>query len=120
MRIAANRFAAIAVIGQKFGLIAHANLPHFDARVKLARQVADQFAKVDPFLGDEKEDEPLAAKEILDVDKVHLQFTVANESLAFLEGKLLFLVQLGEHLAIFGRLLAENLALGGFMQKLEG
>src|SRR5205814_7359259 len=72
---------------------AHADLPHLDARLVLARQVLDQLAEIDALLGEEVEDDALAAEEVLDVHQLHLQAALLHEALAGLQLALLQLVQ---------------------------
>ena len=63
VRVAADRTAAIAVVGQQLGLVADADLPHLDPRLELAGQRPDQLAEIDPALGQigQAEDFKLAA-----------------------------------------------------------
>ncbi len=82
VRVAADRLAAVAVVGQQLGLVADADLPHLDARLVLAGQVLDQLAEIDALLGQEVEDDPLAAEQVLDVHQFHLQMALADEALA--------------------------------------
>ncbi len=79
MRVAANRFAAIAIVGQQLRLVAHANLAHLDARPVFARQILDQIAEIDALLGQEIKDEPIAAEKLLDIDQFHLQSAFMDE-----------------------------------------
>ena len=73
MAVAAGRLAAIAVVGQQLGLVADADLPHFDPRLKLVGQQADQFAKIDAVLGQVINHHPLAAENPFQIDEGHLQ-----------------------------------------------
>ena len=82
VRVAADRLAAVAVVGQQLGLVADADLPHLDARLVLAGQVLDQLAEIDALLGQEIEDDPLAAEQVLDVHQLHLQCAAARQPLA--------------------------------------
>jgi hypothetical protein len=62
MGVAANRFAAIAIVGQKLGLVANSNLPHLNSGLKLGSQKPDQFSKVDAVLSQVINNNPLEAK----------------------------------------------------------
>ena len=86
MRIAADGLAAVAVVGQELRLVADADLPHLDPRLKIARQGFDEVAKVDAVLGEVEKDDPFAAEDVLDVDQFHLQPALSDELDAFVEG----------------------------------
>jgi len=73
MCIAAYRLATIAVVGQQFGFIAHANLPHFDPSLKLAGQLLDQISKVNAVFRQIINHDPFAAENVLHVDQFHRQ-----------------------------------------------
>ena len=85
--VAADRLAAVAVVGQQLGLVADADLPHLDPGLERAGQVLDQLAEVDPLLGQVVEDHPLAAEDDLDVDQVHLEPSLGDELAAGGEGR---------------------------------
>ena len=93
VRVAADRLAAVAVVGQQLGLVAHADLPHLDARLILAGQVLDQLAEIDALLGQEIKDDALAAEQVLDIDQFHLQTPLLHETDARLQLAFLDLVQ---------------------------
>jgi len=78
VRVAAHWLAAVAVVGQEFGLVAHTDLPQFDPRLKLAGQELHQFAEVHPFVGQEIKHDALAAEQVFDVDQFHLQAHLAD------------------------------------------
>ena len=80
MRVAADRLAAVAVVGQQLGLVADADLPHFDPRLKLAGQLPHQLAKIDPVLGQVVDHDPLAAEQVLDVDQLHVELLLARSA----------------------------------------
>ena len=110
MRVAAHRAAAIAVVGQQFRFIAHADLPHLDPRLELAGQQSDQLAKIDPAFGQIVDHDPFAAEDMFGVDQLHLQaepFDVLLADLDFVSGLLLHALQL---MVVFGSHLAEDLA----------
>ena len=85
VRVAADRLAAVAVVGQELGLVADADLPHLDARLVLAGQVLDQLAEIDPLFRQEVENDPLAAEQVLDVDQLHLEAALGHKVLASLQ-----------------------------------
>ena len=118
--VAAHRLAAVAIVGQQLGLVTHADLAHFDARAILAGQVLDQLAEIDALLGQEKEDHPLAAEEMFDVDELHLQLTLLDELLAALQGALFPLAGGAGLGKVFGAHDADDLARRRFSQELNG
>ena len=77
----ANRLTAIAVVGQQFRFIPHANLPHFDACLKLFGQISDQLAKINTSFGQKVDDDSFAAENSLDIDQLHLQLQRVDASL---------------------------------------
>src|SRR5438132_1091512 len=84
VRIATHWFAAITVVGQELGLIADTDLPHFDARFVLARQVLDKFSKIHALLGQEVENDALTAEDVLSIHQLHLQLAfLDNEAAPF-------------------------------------
>src|SRR5262249_60620047 len=104
------RLAAIAVVGLELGLVAHPDLPQLDPGLKLAGQVFDQLAEVHALLGQEVEDDPLAAEQVLDVYQLHLQLARADEAQARLVLLTLQLPDAFDALAVLGRHEAEDLA----------
>ncbi len=112
MRIAADRLAAIAVIGEQLGLVADADLAHFDTGTIFASQVLDQFAKIDAFLGQKIEDDAFTAEEVLDVHQLHLQVALLDELAATGELGDLLLVDLEGQLVVRDRHGADDLSTG--------
>ena len=120
MRVAADRLAAIAVVGQQLRLVADADLPHFDAGLEFAGQVLDQLAEIDALLGQEIEDEPFAAEEVLDVDEFHLQLAFVDEIVAAIIGRFFAGLAFEELHAILVGHRADDLALGRLLDELDG
>ena len=85
MGVATDRLAAIAEVGEQFSLIAYPDLAKFDACVALAGQVFNEFAEVYSLLGQEEEDDPLAAEEMFDVYQFHLKLTLSDELPTYLQ-----------------------------------
>ena len=88
VRVAAHRLAAVAVVGQQLGLVAHADLAHFDAGAELAGQVLDEVAEIDAFFGKEVEDKPIAAEEEFDVHELHRHVALLDEVAARLNSRI--------------------------------
>ncbi len=78
MRVAANRLATVAIVGEQLGFITHTNLPHFDTGLELGGQAANKFAKVYPAFGQIVDDDALTAKDVLDIDQLHFQLMLFN------------------------------------------
>ena len=65
VRVAADRLAAVAVVGQELGLVARLPIWRISMRVcSVAGQVLDQFAEIDALLGEIVEDDPFARRMI--------------------------------------------------------
>ena len=73
MRVATNRFAAISIIRQQLCFIPYADLAHLDPRLVSLGQRLDQFAEIDPVLGQVIKDDAFAAEEVFDIDQLHLE-----------------------------------------------
>ena len=66
MGIAADRFAAVSIIGQQLGFVTHADLSHFDPRLKLGSQPLDQLTKIDSLFRQVINNDTLATEQMLD------------------------------------------------------
>ena len=75
-------------------------------------QRPDQFAEIDPRLGQVVDHDPLAAEDVLNVDQLHFQPEPVDVLLANVELLPGLLPQAGKFVAVFGRRLAENLPAG--------
>ena len=100
--IAADRPAAIPVVGEQLGLVAHADLPEFDAGVELAGHALHEVAEIDPHFGEEVADDTLAAEEVFEIDEFHRQSVLADQLLGLGELALLDADEVGEPLAVVG------------------
>ena len=80
--VAADRLAAVAVIGQQFGFVSNADLTHFDPQFEVPGQNADEIAEVDPLFREVIDNQSVAAEEPFDVDQLHLQFALGDLSQA--------------------------------------
>src|SRR5262249_30353309 len=89
VRVATDGLAAIAIIGEELGFVADANLPHLDPSLIFLGQILYQFAEVNAFLCQEIKDDPLAAKHVFDINELHLQLTLIDESAAVVQRVLL-------------------------------
>ena len=78
MIVAANWFSAVSVISQQLGFVANPYLFHLDSRLKLAGQQLYQFTKIDSFVGQVKDNHPLAAEKLLNVNELHVQIELLN------------------------------------------
>ena len=116
VRVAADRLAAVAVVGQQLGLVADADLPHFDPRLKLVGERLHEVAKVDAALGQVVDDDPLAAVQVLDVDQLHVEIELLDLALADFVLAPLLLEHLAQLALIVARHLAQDLALLGIDQ----
>ena len=120
VRVAADRLAAVAVIGQQLGFVADANLPHFDARLKFAGELLHQLAKVDAVLGQVVDDNSLAAKHMLDIDQLHRQFEFGHVAAARFELVLLAEFHAAHFAVILGAHHPQDLALRRIVEFREG
>jgi hypothetical protein len=75
---AAKRPTAGSVPPEHLGFVAHADLPHFDPRVKLRRQLAYQLPKVDPSVRREVEDQSRTIERELDACQPHSEAALAD------------------------------------------
>jgi hypothetical protein len=89
VRIAADGFAAVSVIGEQSGFIADTDLPHFNAEVEVASENADEFAEVDAVFGKVIQDQFFTTEDQFDIHQLHLQstfpqlFCAASEQVTF-------------------------------------
>src|SRR5580765_1047235 len=77
-RRAAERTSACPVAADHLGLVAHADLPHLDADVKLAGQLSDKLAEIYPAFSREVEDQPRAVELKLHASELHAQSALTN------------------------------------------
>src|SRR5262249_19119008 len=96
------------------------DLTHLDARLERTGQVLDQFAKVDPLLGQEVKDDPFATKQVLDVDQLHLQAAVSDEALTGLHFAPLRFPQAFQGRAILVGQAADDSAVRRISKELDG
>ena len=68
-RIAAYFAPAVADVGEEFGFVAHADLLHFDSRLKFCGERAYKFAEIDAAVGDVIDDDAFAAEYLLHAHK---------------------------------------------------
>jgi hypothetical protein len=115
---AANRLAAIAVVGQQLGFVADADLPHFNARLKLGGEGFDQIAKINALFTDVIDDQPFTAKDALDIDELHRQFEAFDVLDADVEAGDLALLNVRQLVLVFGRHLAHDLPAGSTGEQL--
>ena len=71
MGVAADRLAAVAVIGQQFRLVANADLPHFDPGLQRPLQRLDECPEIDSVFGKVVDHDAFAAEQPLDIDQLH-------------------------------------------------
>jgi len=55
------------------GFVAGSDLAHLDTRLKLGGESPNQLPKIDPLLGHEEQDDPLAAEDLLAIDDLHVE-----------------------------------------------
>ena len=70
---AAQLLAAVAIAADNGSLLADADLAHIDAGMQLMGELADELAEIDAVLCREVADDLLAAEEILDADRLHIE-----------------------------------------------
>ena len=62
----------------QFRLVPNPDLAHLDAGAKVVGEVLDQFAKVDPAIGGEVEDDLRAVEQVLGPHQLHRHFPLLN------------------------------------------
>ena len=77
---AAELLAALGIAAHQAGLVAHADLAHVDANVQRRGQVLDELAKIDALLGRKVEHGLLAAKQVLDAHRLHLEVELLDQT----------------------------------------
>ena len=77
---AAEFLSALGIAAHQAGLVAHADLTHVDANVQRRGQVLDELAKIDALLGRKVEHGLLAAKQVLDADRLHLEVEFLDQT----------------------------------------
>ena len=82
MRVTAHHFAAIAIIGKEFRLVADANLSHLDPGVELLGESFHEFPEIDPVLGQIVEDQTLFSEQMFGIDELHLELVFPDERFA--------------------------------------
>ena len=70
----------------EFGFVPYADLAHFDAGVKVVRQVLDQVPEIDPAVGGEIEHDLGTVEQIFGPHQLHIHFAFLDPLLAELEG----------------------------------
>ena len=84
-------------------LVAHADLAQLDARLELAREVADVGAEVDALVGRKVEEELALRAQELDVDELHVEVVRLQQPLRADEDRLLLLAVFGLSVAVLLR-----------------
>ena len=77
---ATELLAALGIAAHQAGLVAHADLAHVDANVQRRGQILDELAKIDALLGGKVEHGLLAAKQVLDADRLHLEVELFDQT----------------------------------------
>ena len=77
---AAELLSALGIAAHQAGLVAHADLAHVDADVQRRGQILDELAKIDAFLSRKVEHGLLAAKQVLDADRLHLEVELLDQA----------------------------------------
>ena len=77
---AAELLAALGIAAHQAGLVAHADLAHVDANVQRRGQVLDELTEIDALLGRKVEHSLLAAKQVLDADRLHLEVELFDQT----------------------------------------
>ena len=85
MGVATDGLATVTVIGQQFGFVSDADLPHLDPRLQFRRQRLYQFAKIDSLFRQIVDHNPLAAKQVLELDKFHVEIEFFDDPVASLK-----------------------------------
>ena len=91
---ATELLAALGIAAHQASLVAHADLAHVDANVQRRGQILDELAKIDALLGRKVEHGLLAAKQVLDADRLHLEVEFFDQTaeidhgLVALDGKI--------------------------------
>ncbi len=85
MSVTADWFSAIPVISEQLGFVANADLLHFNPRLELIGQSLHQLAKIDTILRDVVDNNPFAAKQMLEIDQIHRQIQFLDDSTACLK-----------------------------------
>ena len=116
MRVAADLFATVSIVGQQLGLVANADLTHLNPSLKLARQRPNQVAKIDSVLRQIINDDSLAAEEMLDVDQLHVETHVLDLLLADLVFFALLIVHFAQLEIVLRRAFTENLPVQRVLQ----
>ena len=77
---AAELLAALGIAAHQAGLVAHTDLAHVDANMQRRGQILDELAKIDALLGRKVEHGLLAAKQVLDADRLHLEVELLDQA----------------------------------------
>ena len=77
---ATELLAALGIAAHQAGLVAHTDLAHVDANVQRRGQILDELAKIDALLGRKVEHGLLAAKQVLDADRLHLEVELLDQA----------------------------------------
>ena len=83
---------------------------------ELLGQAFDEFAEIDAFVGQEEEDDPLAAEKVLHVDQLHRQLLFGDHVPADFVLFLLQFAQLGDANLVFGVHDPDDLPVRGLRQ----
>jgi hypothetical protein len=118
MGVAADRLAAVAIVGKQLGFVTDADLSHLDPGLQGSGQVFNKLSKVDPLFRHIIEDHPLAAEDGLDIDQIHLQAALGGKLSASRQALPNTVAQPAFHRDILGRRNPENLAPERILQEL--
>ena len=77
---ATELLAALGIAAHQAGLVAHADLAHVDANMQRRGQILDELAKIDALLGRKVEHGLLAAKQVLDAHRLHLEVELLDQT----------------------------------------
>ena len=70
----------MGIAAHQASLVAHANLAHVNANVQRRGQVLDELTKIDALLGRKVEHGFLAAKQVFDTDRLHLEVEIFDQT----------------------------------------
>ena len=77
---AAELLTALGIATHQAGLVTHADLAHVDANVQRRGQVLDELTEIDALLGGKVEHSLLAAEQVLDADRLHLEVELLDQA----------------------------------------
>ena len=116
MGVAADRFATVTIIRQKFSFVPYTNLSHLNSGLQVGGQEANQFPEINTLFSKVINNDPLTAEKLLDVNQLHLQFQVPDVLPANFEDLVSARLNMSQFVLVIVRQRTQDLSLLGLVE----